>query len=251
MPISYSVYGKGEPVLVFVHGWSCSRSVWEKQIPYFEKKYRVVTLDLAGHGRSGKERAVYPLEAFGEDVAAVVRAIHATKVILIGHSMGGAVIIEADEIIPSNVIAIVGIDTMQDFDEAYTPEQVEEIVGPFKEDFAKAVNSFAVSMFVKDTSPEFIKEAKGMFSTSNPDMSISALEEMFSRSYIARPPKVSAPIWALNADLWPTKPEVNRKYVPEFNLRIMPGVGHFLMLEKPDKFNKQLDDIIKEIIENY
>ena len=90
-----------------------------------------------------------------------------------------------------------------------------------------------------------------MFSTSNPDMSISALEEMFSRSYIVRPPRVSAPVWALNADLWPTKPEVNRKYVPEFNLRIMPGVGHFLMLEKPDEFNRQLDDIIKEIVENH
>jgi len=251
VPISYSVYGKGKPILFFVHGWSCSRSVWKKQVPYFEKKYRVVTLDLSGHGNSGKGRKVYSLEAFGEDVAAVVRAIHADKVILIGHSMGGAVIIEADEIIPSNVIALVGIDTMQDFDEAYTPEQVKEIVRPFKEDFTKAVDSFVASMFVKDTSPEFMKEAKGMFSASNPDMSISALEEMFSRSYITRPPKVSAPIWALNADLWPTKPEVNRKYVPEFNLRIMPGVGHFLMLEKPDEFNKQLDGIIKEIIENH
>jgi pimeloyl-ACP methyl ester carboxylesterase len=55
------------------------------------------------------------------------------------------------------------------------------------------------------------------------------------------------PVWCLNADLGPTKREGNRKFVPEFNLRIMPGVGHFLMLEKPEEFNKQLDQIIQEI----
>jgi pimeloyl-ACP methyl ester carboxylesterase len=70
---------------------------------------------------------------------------------------------------------------------------------------------------------------------------------MFKRSYAANPPKIHVPVWCLNADLWPTKSEVNRKYVPEFNLRIMPGVGHFLMLEKPEEFNQQLNGIVEEI----
>jgi len=247
VPISYSVYGQGETTLVFVHGWSCHRSFWQKQIPYFEKKYRVVTLDLAGHGTSGQERSVYSMKSFGEDVAAVVKAIQAPKVILIGHSMGGPVIIAADEIIPDNVTALIGIDTMQDFEETYTPEQVEEIVKPFKEDFKKATNSFLQSMFVKGTDPKFIDDITATMSNASPKVGISAMEEMFKTSYIANPPKVKAPVWCLNADLWPTKPEVNRKYVPEFNLRIMPGVGHFLMLESPDEFNKQLDNIVQEI----
>ncbi|MBF0479991.1 MAG: alpha/beta hydrolase [Candidatus Omnitrophica bacterium] len=248
VPISYFVYGQGEPVLIFVHGWSCNRSFWQKQVSYFEKKYRVVTLDLAGHGASGQKRSVYSMKSFGEDVAAVVRAIHAPKVILIGHSMGGAVIIAADEIIPGNVVALIGIDTMQDFEETYSPEQVEEIVKPFKEDFKKATNSFLQSMFVKGTDPKFIDEITATMSNASPRVGISAMEEMFKTSYIANPPKVKAPVWCLNADLWPTKPEINRKYVPEFNLRIMPGVGHFLMLESPDEFNRQLDDIIKKIV---
>jgi pimeloyl-ACP methyl ester carboxylesterase len=246
--ISYSVQGEGEPALVFVHGWSCNRTFWRLQVPYFEKKYRVVTLDLAGHGESGKERTVYSMRSFGEDVAAVVQAVNAPKVILIGHSMGGPVIIAAGEIIPDKVIALVGIDTMQDFEEAYTPEQVEEIVKPFKEDFKKTTVSFVQSMFVKGTDPKFIGEITGMMSNATPRVGISAMEEMFRMSYVADPPKIKAPVWCLNSDLWPTKPEVNRKYVPEFNLRIMPGVGHFLMLESPDEFNRQLDDIIKEIL---
>ncbi len=250
LPICYSLYGEGEPALVFVHGWSCNRSVWKNQVHYFDKKYRVVTLDLGGHGESGRERSVYTMEAFGEDVAAVVRAVQADKVILIGHSMGGPVIIEAAEIIPENVIALIGIDTMHDFDEAYTPEQVEELVKPFKEDFKKQTDSFVRTMFVKDTPPEFIDEIVGMMSNADSRVGISAMQQMFSRSYVTDPPKINVPVWALNADLWPTKQEVNRKYAPEFNLRIMPGVGHFLMLEKPDEFNRQLDSIIEEILEN-
>ncbi|MDD5431854.1 MAG: alpha/beta hydrolase [Candidatus Omnitrophica bacterium] len=248
VPIHYSVYGKGEPVLVFIHGWSCNRSVWKNQVPYFEKKYRVVTLDLAGHGASGKERKVYSLKAFGEDVACVVRAVKASEVILIGHSMGGPVIIEAAQIIPDNVVALIGIDTLHDFDEKYTPEQVEQIIKPFKEDFKKETGSFLQSMFVKNTDPKFIEGIVGIMSNADPKVGISAMKEMFSASYVDHPPEINVPVWALNSDLWPTKEKVNRKYVPEFNLRIMPGVGHFLMLESPDEFNRQLDDIIKEIV---
>jgi len=246
--ISFSVYGKGEPALVFVHGWSCNRSFWKKQVPYFENKYRVVTLDLAGHGRSGRGRSVYSMKAFGEDVAAVVRKINAHKVILIGHSMGGGVIIEAAEILPEEVMALVGIDTMHDFEKTYTPGQVEEIMKPYKDDFWKATDSFLEKMFVKGTDPDFIDGVMEMVSDASEKVGISAMEEMLKTSYIADLPKIKAPVWCLNSELWPTRPDINRKYVPKFYARIMPGVGHFLMLESPDEFNRELDDILKEIL---
>jgi len=246
--IAYSVYGQGEPTLVFVHGWSCDRSFWQKQIPYFANRYRVVTLDLAGHGASGTQRNVYSMEAFGQDVAAVVKAVQATRAILIGHSMGGAVIIAAGEIIPENASALVGIDTMQDFAEEYTPAQTEEFLKPFRDDFQKATDGFVRNMFLKDADPQLVNDIVAKMSGASAEVGISAMEEMLKASYVKAPPKITMPIWCLNAELWPTKPEVNRKFVPEFNLRLMPGVGHFLMLESPDEFNKQLDEILKEIV---
>src|SRR4030042_2442379 len=53
IPISYEVRGKGEPALIFVHGWCCDRSYWNEQLPHFAQKYKVVSVDLAGHGESG------------------------------------------------------------------------------------------------------------------------------------------------------------------------------------------------------
>ena len=71
-PLAYEVFGAGGPTLVFVHGWSCDSRYWRAQVPVFSKNYRVVTMDLAGHGNSGMSRTKYPMTAFGQDVKAVV-----------------------------------------------------------------------------------------------------------------------------------------------------------------------------------
>jgi hypothetical protein len=70
--ISYNVYGDGEITLVFVHGWSCDSRYWREQVPYFAKKYKVVTVDLAGHGHSSQNRKIYSVESFAQDVNAVI-----------------------------------------------------------------------------------------------------------------------------------------------------------------------------------
>ncbi len=102
VPIAYAVYGPTtDPAVVLVHGWSCDSRYWHNQIPYFSNtKYRVITVDLAGHGNSGFGRKVYTTEAFGQDVAAVLRKIDVKKAVSVGHSMGGEIILYAAKIAP-------------------------------------------------------------------------------------------------------------------------------------------------------
>src|SRR4051812_45454743 len=73
--IAYEVHGEGMPALIFVHGWSCDRTYWEKQIASFSKNFEVVSVDLAGHGESGLGRKSWTIEAFGDDVASVVKKL--------------------------------------------------------------------------------------------------------------------------------------------------------------------------------
>ena len=54
IPIYYEVQGDGKPVLVFIHGWCCNRSHWREQLGEFAHQYKVVAVDLAGHGESGR-----------------------------------------------------------------------------------------------------------------------------------------------------------------------------------------------------
>ena len=95
IPIAYEVHGQAEPALVLVHGWSCDRSYWKEQVDYLSPQYRLVLVDLAGHGESGAGRKDYTMASFGADVAAVVDSLKLQKVVLAGHSMGGDVVIEA------------------------------------------------------------------------------------------------------------------------------------------------------------
>jgi len=82
--IHYQVHDAGARALVFVHGWAGDHSYWDQQIQHFSRDYSVVTIDLAGHGSSGLNRDDWTMEAFGEDVTAVVEKLDLDGVILIG-----------------------------------------------------------------------------------------------------------------------------------------------------------------------
>ncbi|MGB9436494.1 MAG: alpha/beta hydrolase [Desulfobacterales bacterium] len=134
-PISYEIYGVGEPSLVFVHGWSCDARYWRAQLPHFSKNHRVVVLDLAGHGHSGSTRSQYTMKSFGEDVQAVAEATDSRRIILIGHSMGGSVIAEAARLMPNRVIGLIGIDTLENIEYPMTREELDQMMAPLAKDF--------------------------------------------------------------------------------------------------------------------
>jgi pimeloyl-ACP methyl ester carboxylesterase len=247
--IAYSAYGKGEPALVFVHGWCGSRAVWYKQVPYFAKKYKVVVLDLAGHGASGRQRKEYTQEAYGEDVAAVVNAAGADKVILIGHSMSGTIILEANRLLKDKVVGLIAIDTLENFEYMATPEDKIKYIEPLKKDFVKNSAPFMRDMFNKNADPKLVELVVRNVARSNPEIAINTMEYYFDTPIIPLLADVNVPLWCLSADLWQQyqHPEINSKYLKSYHLRIMRGVGHFLMVESPDEFNKQLEDIVNQI----
>jgi pimeloyl-ACP methyl ester carboxylesterase len=250
--ISYNVFGKGDVTLVFVHGWSCDSRYWKYQLPYFYKKYKVVLIDLAGHGCSEQTRQAYTPEAFGQDVKAVVEKLDAKKVILIGHSMGGEIVACAARLMPQRIIGLIGVDTLQNEEETMPKEQFAKMVEGFQKDFKGEVKNFVEPMLGKDIKPELKKWIIDDMSCQPPNVAISAFKEYvvrFENKGMANIFKdIKVPIRCVNADLWPTSPEVNRKYMTSYDVVFMKGAGHFIQLERPDEFNKLLAGSIKEII---
>jgi len=90
--IKYEVSGMGDKSLVFVHCWCCDRSYFENQIGFLSRDYKVVAIDLAGYGSSGMNCDEWTVSAYANDVAAVVNKLGLKDVVLIGHSMGGMVV---------------------------------------------------------------------------------------------------------------------------------------------------------------
>ena len=63
----YEVRGEDEPI-IFSHGWMCDCSVWNSQIEFFSKKYKVIAYDQRGHGKSDKPKADYSIETLSNDL---------------------------------------------------------------------------------------------------------------------------------------------------------------------------------------
>src|SRR5262245_7090159 len=108
--LTYEDRGVGKPAFVFVHGWTCNRSFFAPQAEHFSRQHRVVSLDLRGHGESDKPQGAYPITAYVEDIAFLVRELGLGKVVAVGHSMGGITVLELGAAYPELVAAIVMVD---------------------------------------------------------------------------------------------------------------------------------------------
>jgi len=249
-PIVYGVYGvrgQGEPMIVFVHCWTCNDTFWDAQINYFSKRHRVAWLDLAGHGESGSRRQQYTMQAFGQDVAAVVNQIGAQKVILVGHSMGGPVAVEAAKQLGDRVIGIVGVDTFYTpFEYPTSQEKIAAFVKPFETDFHGASEQMARSMFTPQADPVAIEAIVAKFSTANPEVGVSAMYELFNWNA----QHASTDLEYFSGILYNINAAPTGKELPaNEHVFMVPKVGHFIPLIKPEEFNQALEDIIATLDE--
>ncbi|MHC5082638.1 MAG: alpha/beta fold hydrolase [Planctomycetota bacterium] len=245
--IAYNVEGKGEPVLVFVHGWSCSQEYWMDQVAHFAKTHQVVTIDLAGHGLSGRSRADYTIESFGKDIAGVVQTLDLDQVILIGHSMGGPVIAEAALQSPDRVICLVGADTFHDIEMGYQSPELEKLAGWIESDFENQSQVFVRQMFPPTADPELVGWVAADMSSADPEIAMNVFRNLGKYDLKCAAGKLDIPIYSINADLWPTNQKANQKCTKTFKLKLMPGMGHFVMLEDPKQFNRLLEEVIEEL----
>jgi pimeloyl-ACP methyl ester carboxylesterase len=244
--ISYNVQGQGKPALVFVHGWCCDKRYWKFQVPHFSEQYKVVTIDLAGHGDSGFGRDDYTIEAFGGDVVAVVEKLQLDEVILIGHSLGGPVIVEAARQMPGRVIGCIGADTLHDIGKSYG-EEAEAIILKLQLDFVGTMQGFVRGAFKADADPEVVEWVVGNMSSINPEVGISVIEHISEYDLKEAVRDVQVPIVCINSDFQPMDIEANRDYARIYEVKMMPGIGHFVMMEDPENFNRLLAETIAEL----
>src|SRR5687768_915905 len=148
VPIHYSVQGKGEPTLVFVHCWSCDRNLWGNQVSVFAKSHRVVTIDLPGHGASGQGRKSWSIESYADDVNTVITKLKLKRVVLIGSSMGGPIALEATRRMPDRVIGIVPVDTLHNVENTIDPKMLEDVLMQLRADYKLAVTGLLNQFFL-------------------------------------------------------------------------------------------------------
>ena len=97
--ISFQDRGAGNTV-VFIHGFTQTSSVWNFFVEQLVDTYRVITIDLPGHGESECIGEVHPMEQMGEAIKTVLDHLKITRAVIIGHSMGGYVALAMARVYP-------------------------------------------------------------------------------------------------------------------------------------------------------
>ena len=248
VPIHYSVQGKGEPALVFIHCGSCDRNVWENQVPVFSKKHKVVTIDLPGHGESGQGRKNWSIESYADDVNTVITKLKLKRMILIGSSMGGPIALEANRRSPDRVVGIVPVDTLHNVETKLDPKVMENVMAQLRANYKVAMTGFMNQLLFSPSTPAAVKSRMISAATASPpELAIAILEGILKYDSAPALREVKVPIRAINSDMTPTNLEVNRKYAPQFDAVIIKGSGHYPMLEHPARFNELLAEFIRKL----
>jgi pimeloyl-ACP methyl ester carboxylesterase len=246
--IYYTETGKGNTAIVFVHGWLGNTNWWNSQETFLKEKYKIIKIDLGGHGKSDKTRQKGAGEQYADDIKSVINQIDTTEIILVGHSMSGAYVLEASIDLPK-VKAVILVDTLKDLDQDFTSEQAEEFLfSNYRKDFKSAIADILPQyLFVQET-PAIIKnQLQNEFIQNDPELAINALKPLYEMDIRKIAKLVNIPVRAINSNAAPTKIENNQKYFKDYNYRTIVGTGHYPMLEKPDEFNKILTELIGEL----
>ncbi|CAJ1511054.1 alpha/beta fold hydrolase [[Mycobacterium] burgundiense] len=145
--------GSGGPPMVFVHGLACDATDWQAQVDWFKARTTVVVGELPGHGSSPGTPADCTVEAYGAALARAMTALRLPPAILVGHSMGCRVVLEACRVAPGAVAGLVLVDGSRigDGDPAVAAQAMsDELAGT---GYGRFMQRFFDSMFVPSSDP--------------------------------------------------------------------------------------------------
>ena len=253
--IDFHDCGEGEITLLFVHGWCINKSYWVNQVKAFCNDYRVVAIDLPGFGNSGKNRQEWTIEQYGKDVNAVVDQLKLRNVILIGHSMGGDIVLEA-ALNNKEILALVGVDNFKgvgfDYD-AEVKAQLEGFMDLFRNDFRSMAANYAQGNLFHTSTSEAVKaRVINNFINSTPEISISSLENLLDYTPKESPglSKLQRKLYLINSNATPTYIEGLELSGVDFEILEIDSTGHYPMIEKPEVFNDLLTEVLSSVIAN-
>jgi pimeloyl-ACP methyl ester carboxylesterase len=246
--------GRGAPTLFFVHGFCCALGDWQPQLDYFASRNEIVACDLRGHGQTPGRPEECSIENFGGDVAALATNLELRRVVLIGHSMGCRVVLEAARLMPERVAGLVLVDGSRfaTGDPEAAARAAAAAIG--KEGYAAFSAALFGEMFVPGSARA--AEILARVAAMPPDVP-SALWPRSARwdagQLEAALAAVRAPLLAIQSTVrdpvtlkrtslkagqssgWL---DLLRERVEGARIEVVPGVGHFTQLDAPDTVNR-------------
>jgi len=177
----------------------------------------------------------------------VIDAEKVAKVIIFGNSLGGPVAIEAALLLPGRTLGVVGIDTFHVIGGVISAEEVRPRAEAFEKDYAGSIKAMIGQLFHKDADPAIVADAEKRMMGTPPAAAKAMFLGLAGYDMGAAAARLTAPLRAINGDLYPIDFEANRRIKPDFDAVIMKHMGHYPMLERPAEFNRLVAEMVASL----
>ncbi len=258
--------GLGDPAIIFIHGFTCNLNHWKEQLSGVSGGNRCVVVDLPGHGASPAPREA-TIEALAEAVNSALDKLKLDDVVLVGHSMGCRVASETFSQSPERVRGVVHIDgsavasgdadeaarrTNQTLDQIGMARFTEQLYAGFYVDSTAASVRDLVNAGLANINMDFARELW---------LNLVRWDALRARAVLAamKAPLLLIQSTYLNANLervslapnqsTPWLDEI-KKAANNATIAVVPGVGHFPMLEAPQQTNDAILSFVRRLAGN-
>lgn len=247
--LAYDDQGAGKPAFVFVHGLTCNRSFFSPQAAHFARRHRVVSVDLRGHGESDKPEGPYPITAFADDIAHIIDHLELGKVVAVGHSMGGDIVLQLAASYPDHVAAIV----MMDPDPFEFPSEIrtgyeaiaKALEAGNREPWRQQLKTYA---FLPTSDRKLVEDVMAVAMAAPSDIAASALRGILQFDGKALAEQCKVPALHLAPTDPSNPPHLMSQWLPHVVNGLVVGAGHFIQLEVPDQVNAMIEGFLRHYL---
>jgi 3-oxoadipate enol-lactonase len=244
--------------VILMHPFGFNKNIWNIQLKEFMYKYRIVSYDIRGHGKSGIGDGQYSLDLFAEDLIGLIDHLKLEKVVLCGISMGGYIALRANELRSSRFTGLILCDT-----KSYSDSNEEKMkrFNEIKEIKDKGIKYFAEEMMNKILSTGsinnlknnfFIKESIESNSVTGICGTLLALASRTDTSENLKKIKVPALILSGEKDksAFPVDSQYLKHFIPDSELHIIPKASYMANIENPSIFNRVFYEFVEKKIKH-
>ena len=249
--LRYERAGSG-PAVLFIHGWTCNRTFWERQLQALRDRHTVIAVDLRGHGESSRPRAGYTLGAIVDDLEHLVRALGVPRIAVVGWSMGGIVAQELALRLGERVSSLALVCTLaggvlDPKNPRGQPERANEMKAAIAGDFRSFIRGFAALLFKAGSDSPLFPWAVGQMQKTPAHVAAACFDTLLAADLRKRLRTLKVPTLVLHGRHDAITPLADGEYlaehIPAARLITFEESGHAPFLEEPEAFNTALAEL--------
>ncbi len=261
--IYYEDRGKGQPI-VLVHGWICSSRFWQRNVPELASEFRVVTLDLRGHGNSSKTLVGHTIRQYARDLRELIEHLGLQSSVLVGWSLGGPVVLSYYQQFGGDgrLQALGLVDTAPfPFSPAawnshplqnYNYDGMNAMFADYRADPRRFATGFTTRMPKQRPSEADVEWMVAEQMKTPPWIGEAVYSDFLMSDYATSLSAITAPVivFAANSGLYSRGMAMGKAIaaqLPQSTFIPFDDAGHILFYEQPQKFNAALTGFVKAL----